>query len=158
MPPAPFVDLRELDLDTLEFGPDRIREFNPHRHEMELLTGVIAYMPDDGLIVGEVAPNPTAFWVRGHIPGRPLFPGVLMVEAGAQLSSCFWRAKFPDSDKFFGFGGIDNTRFRGVVTPEDRLIMVGKALEVRARRALFDVQGFVDYKMVFETRIMGIPF
>jgi len=158
MPPKAFVDLREIDLDHLEFGPDEIRRSNPHRFEMELLTGVIAYRPEEGFIVGEHRASPDAFWVRGHIPGRPLFPGVLMVELAAQLCSFYWRHVYPDHPSFFGFGGIENTRFRGVVAPGDRLIVVGKSIEVKPRRAIFDAQGFIGDKMVFETRIIGIPF
>jgi 3-hydroxyacyl-[acyl-carrier-protein] dehydratase len=158
VPPKPFVDLREFDLDKVEFGPEAIRKLNPHRHEMELLTAVIAFRPKEGLIIGEHMTMPDAFWVRGHIPGRPLMPGVLMVELAAQLCSFFWRSQFPDHPGFFGFGGIEETRFRGTVAPGDRLIVVGKSVEVKPRRAIFDAQGFVGDRMVFETRILGIPF
>ena len=156
MPPARFVDLEDFDLDRIEFGPEEIRKRNPHRHELELLTGVIAFRPEEGIIIGEHQARPDAFWVRGHIPGRPLFPGVLMVETAAQLCSFFWRTRFPEVDRFFGFGGIENTRFRGTVGPTDRLIVVGKSVQLKPRRAIFDTQGFVDGAMVFETRIMGM--
>ncbi|MHC4549037.1 MAG: 3-hydroxyacyl-ACP dehydratase FabZ family protein [Planctomycetota bacterium] len=156
MPPKPIVDLREIDLDRLQFGPEEIRRQNPHRHEFELLTGVIAHLPEEELIVGEYRSTHDAFWARGHIPGRPLMPGVLMVETAAQLCSFYWRTTYPDADKFFGFGGIENTRFRGTVAPGDRLIVVGKNIQLKPRRAIFDAQGFVDHTMVFETRIIGL--
>jgi 3-hydroxyacyl-[acyl-carrier-protein] dehydratase len=125
-----LADFKEFDLDKLEFGPEQIRAFNPHRYEMELLNGVIALRPEQGLIIGEHLALPDAFWVRGHIPGRPLMPGVIMVELAAQLCSVYWRAQFPDHPGFFGFGGIEATRFRGTVAPGDRLIVVGKSVEV----------------------------
>jgi 3-hydroxyacyl-[acyl-carrier-protein] dehydratase len=158
MPPATFADLQDFDLDALEFDREAIRLRNPHRYEFELLHGIIAFRPDEGLIIGEHRASDDAFWVRGHIPGRPLFPGVLMVETAAQLCSFYWREKFPDQKNFFGFGGIESTRFRGVVEPGDRLVIVGKSIQLKPRRAIFDAQGFVRDKMVFETRIMGIPF
>jgi 3-hydroxyacyl-[acyl-carrier-protein] dehydratase len=157
MPPAPFVNLEDFDLDRIEYGPEEIRKRNPHRDEMELLTGVIAFRPEQGIIVGEHRSHPDAFWIRGHIPGRPLFPGVLMVESAAQLCSFYWRTKYPDVDRFFGFGGIESTRFRGLVGPADRLILVGKSVQLKPRRAKFDTQGFVNGSMVFETRIIGMP-
>lgn len=157
MPPATFVDLREVDLDRIEFDRDEIRQRNPHRFEFELLHGIIAFRPDDGIIVGHHLASEDAFWVRGHIPGRPLFPGVLMIETAAQLCSFYWRESFPEIDRFFGFAGIENTRFRGVVEPGDRLILVGKMVQVKPRRAIFDAQGFVNGSMVFETRIKGMP-
>ena len=157
MPPAAFVDLREFDLDTIEFDRDAIRARNPHRYEFELLQGVIAFRPDDGIIIGEHRAPEDAFWIRGHIPGRPLCPGVLMIETAAQLSSFYWLESFPDLKSFFGFGGIENTRFRGVVKPGDRLIVVAKSIQMKKRRAIFDAQGFVDGKMVFESRIIGVP-
>jgi len=158
MPPKAFADLREIDLDQVQFGPEEIRARNPHRHEFELLDAVIAYLPDQELIVGAHRADPEGFWVRGHIPGRPLFPGVLMIEAAAQLCSFYWREAFPEHKKFFGFGGIKATRFRGVVAPGDRLIIIGKPTELRPRRATFDVQGFVGDEMVFESTIIGMPF
>jgi len=158
MPPETLVDLSRVDLSRVEFGIEEIRRRNPHRFEMEMLTGILAFRPEEGFIVGENRLPVAPFWARGHIPGRPLFPGVLMVETAAQLCSFYWRCAFPDIDKFFGFGGIERTRFRGTVQPGDRLVVAGKSLEVKPRRAVFDAQGFLGDRMVFETRIVGIPF
>jgi len=157
MPPATFVDLNEIDLETLVFDRDAVRARNPHRHEFELLHGVVAYDREAELIVGVHRAPEDAFWVRGHIPGRPIFPGVLMIETAAQLCSFYWYETFPEQKSFFGFGGIENTRFRGVVKPGDTLVIVGKSVQVKPRRAIFDTQGFVDGKMVFESRIIGVP-
>ncbi len=159
MPPATLIDLSSLDLETLEFGPEEIRQRNPQRFEMEMLTGVIAYLPDDGLIVGESRIPEDAFWIRGHSPGRPIFPGVLIVETAAQLCSFYYHTYYAGQQtKFFGFGGIENTRFRGTVVPGDRLIVVSKTVQLRPRRAIFDTQAFKDGVMVFEARLIGLAF
>jgi len=157
MPPKPLVDLREFDLDRVVFGPEEIRKRNPQRYEFELLQGVLVFRPQDGFLIGEHRATQDSFWVRGHIPGRPLMPGVLLLELAAQLCSFYWRAAYPDEPRFFGFGGIKSTRFRGMVVPGDRLILVGKTVQIKQRRAIFDAQGFVDEAIVFETRIIGLP-
>jgi len=157
MPPANLVDLSEFDLEHMQFDRDAIRLRNPHRYEFELLHGVIFYDKDQGLIVGQHRASEDAFWIRGHIPGRPIFPGVLMIETAAQLCSFFWNESRPDSNSFFGFGGLEATRFRGVVKPGDQLVIAAKSVSVKPRRSIFDTQGFVDGKMVFESRIIGMP-
>ncbi|MFQ5844917.1 MAG: 3-hydroxyacyl-ACP dehydratase FabZ family protein, partial [Planctomycetota bacterium] len=124
MPPPRLLDLAPLDLGRVLYGPDEIARRNPHRHEMALLTHILRYEPEEGYIVGDSLVPEDAFWVRGHVPGRPLLPGVLMIETAAQLCSFYWRETFPDLSGFFGFGGIDAARFRGTVAPGDRLVLV----------------------------------
>ena len=80
---------------------------------MRLIDGIV-YATDDlvyTLAYRDVRDD--EFWVPGHIPGRPLFPGVLMVEAGAQLASfvCLTQLK----TQFMGFAGIEAVKFRGQV-------------------------------------------
>ena len=95
------------------------------------------------------------FWVRGHIPGRPLLPGVLMIETAAQMVSYYAMTALPNRG-FVGFSGVDNVKFRGQVTPGQRLIVVGKMVEVKRRRCIGDTQAFVDGKQVFEAMITGM--
>ena len=95
------------------------------------------------------------FWVRCHIPGRPIFPGVLMIETAAQMVSYYVMSLNPDKG-FMGFGGVDDVKFRGVVEPGHRLIMVGKLIEYRPRRCIGATQGYVDGKLVYEGTITGL--
>jgi len=95
------------------------------------------------------------FWVRGHIPGRPLFPGVLMCEAAAQLCSYYYR-RYGGSNRFVGFGGMDKVKFRGQVVPGDRLILLARVIRLGTRRAVFEVQGIVDGRVVFEGVVTGM--
>jgi 3-hydroxyacyl-[acyl-carrier-protein] dehydratase len=57
---------------------------------------------------------------------------------------------------FMGFGGVTDVKFRGMVVPGDRLIMVGKLKELRSRRAVGDAQGYVNGTLVFEGTITGM--
>ena len=155
MPPKPIVDLASIDLSSVIAGPDRIRRNNLQRFEMEHLDGIVRLDLDAGIAVGFKNVREDEFWVRGHVPGRPLLPGVLMCEAAGQLCSYYFK-EATGTDKFLGFSGMEGVKFRRVVVPGERLILVAKNVEIRSRRAVFECQGFVNDKMVFEVTIIGV--
>ncbi|MFO0794523.1 MAG: 3-hydroxyacyl-ACP dehydratase FabZ family protein [Candidatus Brocadiaceae bacterium] len=150
-----LIDISTLDLNKQIVGIEGIREVIPHRFEMEQLTGILKFDIEQGIIIGYKDISDKEFWVRGHIPGRPLMPGVLMLEAAAQLCTYYYKQTMKD-DRFLGFGGIDKVKFRGKVVPGDKLIIIAKNKELRSRRAIFDTQGIVDGKLVFEGVIIGM--
>ena len=63
----------------------------------------------------------------------------------------------PRPNMFVGFGGVADVKFRGTVVPGDKLIILCKCLELRPRRAVFQTQGIVNNKLVFEAKIIGMP-
>jgi len=156
MPPKPLVDLSAIDLSRVVADKEEIRRHNPQRYEMEHLDGIIHLDLDEGVAVGFKDVRDDEFWVRGHIPGRPLLPGVLMCEAAAQLCS-FYFQKATNVDGFIGFGGMEGVKFRREVVPGDRLILAVKEVDLRPRRATLACQGFVGDRMVFEATIIGMP-
>ena len=156
MAPPLLVDLAKVDLGRVLLSVEEIRQYNPHRYEMEQLSGVIHLDAEAGQIVAFKDVRADEFWVRGHIPGRPLMPGVLMIEAAAQMSSLYYKRVTGDA-RFLGFGGVDAVKFRGQVAPGDRLLLLGQVVEIRPRRAVFDTQGVVQDRLVFEARITGMP-
>jgi 3-hydroxyacyl-[acyl-carrier-protein] dehydratase len=156
MAPPLLVDLAGIDLARILIPIEEIRQINPQRYEMEQLTGIVHLDAAAGQIVAVKEVRPDEFWVRGHIPGRPLMPGVVMIEAAAQMTSFYYKYVQKDS-RFVGFAGVDAVKFRGQVAPGDRLILLGKVVEIRSRRAVFDTQGVVGDKLVFEARITGMP-
>jgi 3-hydroxyacyl-[acyl-carrier-protein] dehydratase len=158
VPRQPFIPLDQLDPDHPVMSIDDIRSVNQQRYEMEQLSAILLFDPDAGLVAGVKEVTQDEFWVRGHIPGRPLLPGVLMIEASAQLCSLYYGKAATDMEqKFIGFGGVDGVKFRGQVVPGDTLILIASKTEMRSRRAKFDVQAFVGDKMVFEGVIIGMP-
>ena len=154
--PDPHLDLAAIDLDRVIADTAAIREYLPHRHEVEMLSAIVHLDTAQHLIVGYRDIRHDEFWVRGHFPGHPIFPGVLMCEAAAQLSAYYTRAVGITSGEIMGLGGIDNTRFRRAVRPGERLVLVGKGNRVRARMTSFNIQGFVDGELAFHTDVLGV--
>jgi 3-hydroxyacyl-[acyl-carrier-protein] dehydratase len=157
MPNPMIFDVSTLPADRIVFGPEEIRRRNAQRHEMEMIDAIVHCDLDGGIVVGYKDIRPDDWWARGHIPGNPLFPGCLMVEAGAQLSSFFYQEYFKDeAAPFFGFGGIDEVRFRGAVRPRCRFYVIARRETLRLRMSRFDIQGIVENRVVFEGRIIGV--
>jgi 3-hydroxyacyl-[acyl-carrier-protein] dehydratase len=157
MPPQLLIDLAAIDLNHVLFDQEAIRAANPQRGDMEMLNAIVYAKPEAGEIIGYKDVKDNEFWVSGHIPGRPLFPGVLMIEAGAQLSS-FYTRQYEGWKGFIGFGGVDAVKFRAPVTPGQRLYLLGKKISSRHRRITSKVQGIVSGSMVFEAEITGTEF
>src|SRR5262245_31720522 len=157
MPPVPHIDPAQLDLNNVVADVERIRRFNPQRFEMEQLTAVVLMDPENHLIAGYRDVGRDEFWVRGHMPTGPLMPGVLIVEAAAQLVSYYIKSNGLIPGDFFGFAGLEDVRFRSRVLPGDRIVMVGKMTRFSRRAITFNVQSFVGGVMVFEGSILGVP-
>jgi 3-hydroxyacyl-[acyl-carrier-protein] dehydratase len=156
MPPELHFDLSQLDLSVVLADRAAIRRFNPQRLDMEHLDAVVYLDPKNHVVVGYKDTRHDEFWVPGHMPGYPLLPGVLMCEASAQLCSYYAASQRMVDGDFLGFGGMNEVRFRGQVRPGDRLVLVAKGIKFHRRQLLFNVQGFVDSKMVFHADIIGM--
>jgi 3-hydroxyacyl-[acyl-carrier-protein] dehydratase len=156
MPPTLLFDLTQIDL-TAEpiFDKETIGQINPQRFEMQQLDGILWYDKRKFLILGYKDVMENEFWVRGHIPGRPLMPGVIMIEAAAQLLSFFVR-KIYEVDAFIGFAGIDSAKFRSIVEPGKRLYLLGHITKLKRRKYTANIQGIVDNTMVFDTIVSGM--
>lgn len=157
MPPELHFDLSGLDFSRPLADLEAIRKVNPQRYEMEQLTAIVLMDTERKLIVGYKDLEPDAFWVRGHMPDFPLMPGVMMCEAAAQLSSYYVVTTGLLQGDFIAFGGMENVRFRGVVRPGDRLVLVGKGQRLHRRQTIFNVQGFVGTTLVFHGDFIGVP-
>lgn len=157
MPPQFLFDLSGIDLSRDIFDQVAVRDTNPQRGDMEHLNGIVYAEPALGRIVGYKDVRPDEFWVAGHIPGRPLLPGVLMIEAGAQLAS-FYTRKFVGWKGFIGFGGVDECKFRRQVEPGCRMHLLGQKISDRHHRIYCKVQGIVNGDLVFEAGITGVEF
>ncbi len=157
MPPEVFFDHTTLDLNKVEVNQEGIRKANPQRFQMEHLNGILHIDKEKNIIVGFKEVRHDEFWVAGHMPDYPILPGVIMCESAAQLCSYFVVTLGLLQGDFIGFLGLENVRFRSVVKPGDRLILVGKPLKINRRQTIFSVQGFVGTTMAFHCDVIGGP-
>lgn len=156
MPPELILDPAQLDMSRVLVGREELRKSNPQRFEMEQIDGILFIDTEEHIIVGFKDVGHDEFWVRGHMPGFPLLPGVLMCEAAAQMVSYYIAVTGMKTGDFIAFGGMEKVRFRGMVKPGDRLVIVGKGIKVHRRQTIFNVQGFVGKGLVFHADIIGV--
>jgi 3-hydroxyacyl-[acyl-carrier-protein] dehydratase len=157
MPPPMILDPTTLDFSHVVADTDAIRAINPQRFEMEALSAIVRIDKEKKIIVGYLDVTDKDFWVRGHMPGFPLMPGVLICEAAAQLCSYYVAKEKIFDSNYVGLGGLDEVRFRGMVRPGDRLVMVCQMVREKRLMAQCYAQGFVGSKMVFDGKVQGIP-
>lgn len=160
MPTAPLLDPTTLDGSRIVASHTDIYRRLKQANRFALLDGVydLGPQPDDGgVVAGFKEIRADDWWTTDHIPGRPIFPGVLMVEAAAQLCSFDYLTRFHEGeDLFIGFGGTNETRFRGLVAPPGRMTFVGTVRRVRKTLFTYYAQGFYDGELVFESEVIGV--
>jgi 3-hydroxyacyl-[acyl-carrier-protein] dehydratase len=153
-----LLDFAEYDVNHVVADIEEIRRWNPQRFEMEQLSAIVFDDLPRKLCVGYKDLTDDSFWIRGHMPGLPLMPGVLMCEAAAQLCSYFCGKHDLHGAKMLGFGGLDEIRFRDPVMPGDRLVIVSLVEKLRRGAMVISrFQSFVNQNLVCEGVIRGVP-
>jgi 3-hydroxyacyl-[acyl-carrier-protein] dehydratase len=150
-----LFDLSAIDLTQVTVSAEEVGRLNPQTGDMRHLDYVIWCNDERTQTLGVKHVRDDEFWVPGHIPGRPLLPGVLMIEAAAQLSSVLYKFKTQE-DRFLGFTRCNDVTFRGQVVPGDTLYLLAEEVSFRARRFISRAQAVVDEKLVFEAVITGM--
>ncbi|WP_298615185.1 3-hydroxyacyl-ACP dehydratase FabZ [uncultured Thermosynechococcus sp.] len=120
-PPPPMLTVTDL------------QQLLPHRYPFLLVDRIIDYVPEKYAVgLKNVTINEPFF--QGHFPGRPIMPGVLIVEALAQVGGVVLMQMHCAKDKLSVFAGIDKVRFRRPVVPGDQLILRAELLVVKQQR------------------------
>lgn len=137
------------------FMIEEIQELLPHRYPFLLVDRIIDYKESERAVgIKNVTMNEEFF--QGHFPGRPLMPGVLIVEAMAQVGGIVL-AQLPDvpSGKLFVFTGIDKVRIRRSVVPGDQLVITAEFLSLKRKRfAMMSTKAEVDGKLACSGELM----
>jgi 3-hydroxyacyl-[acyl-carrier-protein] dehydratase len=129
------------ELNSLEI--EDILELLPHRYPFLLVDRVTDYKLNDYILAYKnITFNEPCF--TGHFPGKPIFPGVLILEALAQVAGVLGFKTAGNTDELYLYAGIDKARFRHPVVPGDRLDMNVKLIKERRGIWKFDGVASVD--------------
>ena len=144
-------------LNTFEI--EEIMSYLPHRYPMLLVDRVIDYKVGETLhAIKNVSINEPIF--TGHFPGKPVFPGVLILEAMAQATGLLGFKTIEaengevNPDELYLFAAIDNARFKHPVTPGDQIHFHVKFIKERRGIWKFSGEALVDGKLAASAEIM----
>lgn len=145
---------KQSSIEKMTFTVQEIQELLPHRYPFALVDRILDYTPGEKAVgLKNVTINEPFF--PGHIPGNPLMPGVLQLEALAQVGGVILTLLPGMKGKFFAYAGVDNARFRRPVVPGDQLIMTVELLSFKRNRiAKMQGRGLVDNQLAVEAQML----
>lgn len=138
------------------YDASAIQEIIPHRYPFLLVDRVIELEPSKRIVGIKQVTNNEPFF-QGHFPGMPVMPGVLQIEALAQVGAILAMREFEDKEtKVPLFSGIENARFRRPVVPGDTLVL--EVIALRAGRKVQKMRGIatVDGNVTAEAEILCV--
>ncbi len=134
---------------------NEILDLLPHRYPFLLVDRVLEFEEAKRIIaIKNVTVNEPFF--QGHFPGRPIMPGVLILEAMAQAGGVLAFKSFPGMHGSVFFTGIDGARFRKPVVPGDQLKFIVDVVKHRREIWVFEAKAYVENDVVAEARIMAM--
>ncbi len=159
-----ILDLDSIDRTQVAVDRATLDKYLAQRGTFAVLDHLAYVDKEGGIAVGVKEMRADDWWAKDHIPGRPMFPGALMIETAAQIASFDFskhRLEGPE-DRFVGFGGVDDCRFRGVVEPPCTMFLAVKLERAGSRMFKYSAEGYVEregvlqQKRVFEATVMGV--
>ncbi|MGS2724050.1 3-hydroxyacyl-ACP dehydratase FabZ [Porticoccus sp. GXU_MW_L64] len=135
---------------------NKIKHYLPHRYPFLLVDRVTEIESGDHIVgYKNITANEEVF--NGHFPQAPIFPGVMIVEALAQISGILGFADEKDDhdeNTLYLFAGVDGVRFRRQVVPGDKLVLESKLLSRKRHILKFEARATVDGELACEAKLM----
>ena len=138
---------------NLPLGIEDIKKILPHRYPF-LLVDRVTECDGQTRIKGYKNVTGTEDFFQGHFPGNPIMPGVLQIEALAQLGAALLMQRFTGQHVFAYFAGIEKARFKGKVVPGDRLDLDVLVTRDRGKFAIIEGKASVDGQLTVEATPM----
>lgn len=143
----------EQHADSIVLSVEEIHKLLPHRYPFALVDRILEYVPGKRAVgLKNVSFNEPQF--QGHIPGRPLMPGVLIIEAMAQVGGVVLTQLPGMEGSFFAFAGLDKVRFRRPVVPGDQLVMSVELLSFKRKFGKMQGRATVDGQLAAEGEML----
>jgi beta-hydroxyacyl-ACP dehydratase FabZ len=142
----------DLGVHRSVFDIRKIHRFLPHRYPMLLVDRVVEIDGDRRAVgIKNVSINEPFF--QGHYPGTPIMPGVLVVEAMAQLSGVLIGQKLEHTGKLAVLLSLDRVKLRKPVTPGDQLMMEAVSVKMRGRIVHMRCRAYVAEDLAAEAEV-----
>ena len=146
--PAIYAEPGATQLDNLA-----IQRILPHRYPF-LMVDRIIHLEEDRRAVGVKSVTINEPFFTGHFPGRPVMPGVMILEALAQVAGILMLNKRENLGKYAYFVAINDVKFRRTVLPGDQLVLEAEVLKLRSKTGQMRTRALVDEKIVAEAEMM----
>ncbi len=134
---------------------EEIKKILPHRFPF-LLVDRVTEINETESIKGYKNISANEIFFQGHFPNHPVFPGVLILEAMAQLGAILILRRFPEDKRMAYYAGIDNVKFKRLVVPGDKLELIAKILKDRGSFVVMESKAYVDGDLAAEAVLKAI--
>ncbi len=147
------IKAQHVEPEAASLDINAIERILPHRYPFLLVDRILEIVPDKRAVgLKNVTVNEPFF--MGHFPKRPVMPGVMIIEALAQVSGILLLNKPENLGKYAYFVAMDNVRFRRTVLPGDSLLLEAEVLKLRSKTGQMRTRALVEGKVVAEADLM----
>jgi len=141
---------------------EEIKTYIPHREPFLFVDKVLEFEPYRRILAVKTFPAEEEFF-KGHFPGHPVVPGVILTEALAQAAAVLIAASLvkdenADNPEGCYLMGLDSVKFRKVVNPEDQIQLHAEVVKLRSKIVTFKASAFVDDSKAAEAEFMATFF